>query len=442
MPQKLLHFPRWAEILKNSDLPEAIKRSYQITLRWYLAWCRKCALGCSVDSARAFVTWAQEEKEAEDWVVEQWKRAVQWYFVEGKKQRESTDSSKVVKVLPRKRSPGFEPSHSSDEEKEERLIACSADEAQILDLMRRRGMALRTERSYIRWYRDFLRQSHLSSGAQITASNLKSYLSYLAMDRAVASSTQKIALNALVFAAREVFELELGEIGDFCRAKNRKRMPVVMSKAEARRFFDQLNGEKLLMAQLQYAAGLRVSELVRLRVKDLDFERNQVFVRGGKGDKDRIAPLSERLVDNLQQHLLKLRKLFEDDRSAEGLAGVYLPEALERKFKNAGKDWRWQWVWPSRKLAKDPRSGLRRRHHVLDKVYQATVRDAGIKAKLNKRITTHTLRHSFATHLLEDGTDIRTVQDLLGHASVETTQIYLHVMQKPGAGVRSPLDRL
>ena len=442
MPQKLLHFPRWAEVLKNSDLPEAIKKSHKITLCWYLGWCRKCAVGCSVDSARAFVTWAQKEKEADDWLVEQWKRAVQWYFVEGKKQRKSTDSSAVVKVLPQKRTSGFELNHSSDEEKEERLIAFSADEAQILDLMRRRGMALRTERSYIRWYRDFLRQNNLSSGTQITASNLKSYLSYLAMDRAVASSTQKIALNALVFVAREVFKIEIGEIGDFCRAKNRKRIPVVMSQTEMHQFFAQLNGEKALMAKLQYAAGLRVSELVRLRIKDLDFERNQVIVRGGKGDKDRVAPLSERLIDNLQKHLLKLRELFEDDRSVEGLAGVYLPEALERKFKNAGKDWRWQWVWPSRKLSTDPRSGLKRRHHVLDKAYQAIVRNAGIRAKLNKQVTTHTLRHSFATHLLEDGVDIRTVQDLLGHKHIETTQIYLHVMKKPGVGVLSPLDSL
>ena len=318
----------------------------------------------------------------------------------------------------------------------------SEEEAQILSLMRRRGMALRTERSYIRWYRDFLQRSGLSSGAQMDATSLKSYLSYLAMDRAVASSTQKSALNALVFVAREVFEIKVGAIGDFCRAKNRKRIPVVMSKAETRQLFAQLDGEKLLMAQSQYAAGLRLSELVRLRVKDLDFERNQIVIRGGKGDKDRIAPFPERLVNQLRKHLKEVRSIFESDLSNPELSGVYLPEALARKFKSAGKDWRWQWVWPSRQLSMDPRNGFKRRHHVLDRVYQSTIQSAVIAAKLNKRITTHTLRHSFATHLLEDGVDIRTVQDLLGHKNIETTQIYLHVMQKPGAGVRSPLDRL
>ncbi|MGK0309390.1 MAG: integron integrase [Lentimonas sp.] len=215
-----------------------------------------------------------------------------------------------------------------------------------------------------------------------------------------------------------------------------------MSKAETRRFFAKLSGEKLLMAQLQYASGLRVSELVRLRVKDFDFERNQLVVRSGKGGKDRFAPLPESLVDGLRKHLKGVQELFESDLSAPGLSGVYLPEALARKFKNAGKDWRWQWGWPSRELSTDPRSGLRRRHHVLDKSYQSVIRSAGVRAKLNKHVTTHTLRYSFATHLLEDGVDIRTVQDLLGHKHIETTQIYLHVMQKPGAGIRSPLDSL
>jgi integron integrase len=323
----------------------------------------------------------------------------------------------------------------------ERIEAGNEDELAILKVMRRRGMALTTERSYLRWYRDFVRQTGLCSGALIQVEQLKAYLDYLAMERAVASSTQKGALNALVFVAQQVFEIELGEIGDFVRARNRKHIPVVMSKSETRLFFAELEGEKLLLGQMQYAAGLRVSELMRLRVKDLDLERNQVVVRGGKGGKDRVAPLSEKLIDRIREHLVKNRELFEADMASD-LPGVYLPEALARKYPKAGQEWRWQWLWPSRVVSVDPRSSVKRRHHMLDRVYQAAVREAGLQAGLNKRITSHTLRHSFATHLLEDGVDIRTVQDLLGHASVETTQIYLHVMQKPGAGVRSPLDSL
>ena len=262
------------------------------------------------------------------------------------------------------------------------------------------------------------------------------------MGREVSSSTQKQALNALVFVAEKVFELELGDIGDFARAKNRKKIPVVMSKAETLRFFAQMRGEKCLMAQVQYSTGLRISELCRLRVMDLDFERNQIVVRNGKGGKDRVVPLSDKLIAPLQAHLKEVRELFELDLLDESIAGVYLPAALARRHRNAGKDWRWQWLWPSRKISSDPRGGLRRRHHILPNAYQRAVHDAAKRAGLTKRITSHTLRHSFATHLLEDGVDIRTVQDLLGHASVETTQIYTHVMQKPGVGVRSPLDNL
>ncbi len=308
--------------------------------------------------------------------------------------------------------------------------------------MRRRGMALKTERSYLRHYRDFVKRGGLKGGDGIRASEVKAYLDYLAMERAVASSTQKGALNALVFIAEQVFESAVGDIGDYVNAKNRKRIPVVMSKGETRRFFAVLQGEKLLMAKMQYAGGLRVSELMRLRIKDLDLERGQVVVRMGKGEKDRVAPLSEKLVSELEAHLAEVRELFEADMGRDDLAGVYLPEALARRHSRAGQDWRWQWLWPSREIPTDPRSGLRKRHHVLDGVYQESVRQAAIRAGLNKRVTSHTLRHSFATHLLEDGVDIRTVQDLLGHKSIETTQIYLHVMQKPGAGVRSPLDAL
>ena len=438
--------------------------SYRVTLRWYLGWCHRRSVGCSAQSARDFIAWAQAEKHANDWMVKRWREAIRWFFVTAKTQAlgnvEQCATEKTAQAENRQqaavgRAEALVAAEEPDRRRAipvdryellnhtsaEHTAASTADETAILKVMRRRGLALNTERSYLRAYRDFVRHSGLTSGAEMDASQLKAYLDYLAMERAVSCSTQKGALNALVFVAREVFALELGDIGAYVRAKNRKRIPVVMSQAETRLLFAQLKGEKLQMAQLQYAAGLRVSELMRLRIKDLDLERYQVVVRGGKGDKDRVAPLSEKLIDVLHQHLVSIRELFEQDLSS-ALPGVSLPESLARKYPNAGKEWRWQWLWPSREVSTDPRSGIRRRHHVMPQVYQAAVRQAGLRAALNKRVTTHTLRHSFATHLLEDGVDIRTVQDLLGHASVETTQIYTHVMQKPGMGVRSPLDSL
>jgi integron integrase len=464
---KIIQFPRWAEVLGASDLPQFERESFKVTLRWYLGWCHRNGVGCSFESAKDFIAWAEEEKQAKEWAVERWREAIRWFFrtanaqtapcaeyagakleeCEGEKVGGTGGGTRHVVDVVDQKEPDVSPAilgrfyESVNDTTAERLDARNEDETSILKVMRRRGMALTTERSYVRIYRDFVRQSGLRAGADIGAEQLKSYLDYMAMERAVSSSTQKVALNALVFVAQKVFELDLGDIGEFVRAKNHKRVPVVMSKAETRLFFAQLEGEKLLMAQLQYAAGLRVSELMRLRVKDLDLERNQVVVRCGKGGKDRVAPLSEKLIGVLQRHLMKVRELFESDLTAN-LPGVYLPEALARKYPNAGKEWRWQWLWPSREISVDPRSKIQRRHHVMPQVYQAAVRQAGLKAELTKRITSHTLRHSFATHLLEDGVDIRTVQDLLGHASIETTQIYLHVMQKPGVGVRSPLDSL
>ncbi len=449
---KIIHFPRWAEVLAGVDLPKKDREAFKVTIRWYLSWCRREATGCSVESARAFIAWAEAEKGPSEWVLERWREAIRWFFVSAKAQSEpvadGSDSGAAGSAGESHRGsidPLSEASpkwQSLNDTEAERVEAGNEDERRILSVMRRRGMALKTERSYLRHYRDFVKRGGLKGGAGIRASEVKAYLDYLAMERAVASSTQKGALNALVFIAEQVFESAVGEIGDFVKAKNRKRIPVVMSKGETRRFFKALKGEKLLMARMQYAGGLRVSELMRLRIKDLDLERGQVVVRMGKGGKDRVAPLAEKLVSELEAHLAEVRELFEADRDRNDLAGVYLPEALARRHSRAGQDWRWQWLWPSREIPTDPRSGLRKRHHVLDGVYQESVRQAAIRAGLNKRVTSHTLRHSFATHLLEDGVDIRTVQDLLGHKSIETTQIYLHVMQKPGAGVRSPLDAL
>jgi len=447
---KIIQFPRWAEVLESAELPVKDRESFKVTIRWYLSWCRQKGIGCSFNSAKEFIDYTVQEKGPKDWVLERWREGIRWFFREAKAQREGKpgvatgfsgtestegeDLSEKVAVVARYAS------HNDTEA--ERMEAGSEDEHVILSEMRRRGMALKTERSYLRHYRDFMRRRGLKRGREMCAEELKAYLDYLAMDREVASSTQKQALNALVMIAEKVFKVKLGDIGDFVKSKKRVKIPVVMSKEETRRFFAALEGKFLLMAKLQYAAGLRVSELLRLRVQDIDLERNQVIVRQGKGGKDRVAPLSEKLVVELNTHLEKTRKYIEEDLKNADLAGVYLPAALAKRHKNAGKDWRWQWLWPSREISKDPRSGLRRRHHILPGVYQTAVTRAGKEAGLNKRITSHALRHSFATHLLEDGVDIRTVQDLLGHKNIETTQVYLHVVQKPGVGVRSPLDSL
>lgn len=275
---------------------------------------------------------------------------------------------------------------------------------------------------------------------------VRAYLTHLATDLHVGASTQNQALNALVFLYREVLHQPLGDFADFARAQRPIRVPEVLSREETRRVLEALEEEFRLPLQLLYGSGLRVFELLRLRVKDLDLERRQIVVRDGKGAKDRVTMVPAKLVAALREHLARVRRQHEADVAA-GYAGVWLPEGLARKYSHAPREWPWQWVFPARSLtegrqrpdAPSPGSGLWR-HHLLPETLQRAMRAAVRKAGLNKRATPHTLRHSFATHLLDNGTDIRTVQDLLGHESVETTQIYTHVMQKPGLGVRSPLD--
>jgi len=268
---------------------------------------------------------------------------------------------------------------------------------------------------------------------------VREFLTHLAVERRVAVATQNQALNALVFLYREVLGRELGELGEFERARRRERVPVVLTRQEVERVLRCTAPKYRLVLQLLYGTGMRLLEGLRLRVKDVDFGQGHIVVRDGKGMKDRVTVLPESLRGLLQAQIARVRNLHEKDLAA-GLGRVYLPEALRRKYPHADREWGWQWVFPSSRVAVDPLDGARKRHHLMETAIQRAMKEAVRAAGILKPASCHTLRHSFATHLLEAGYDIRTVQDLLGHKDVTTTQIYTHVMQKPGIGVRSPLD--
>jgi integron integrase len=269
---------------------------------------------------------------------------------------------------------------------------------------------------------------------------IRQFLSNLATDLNVASSTQNVAFNALLFLYKDVLKKDLPRISDIERSNRPKRLPVVFTPEEVKAVIERLSGIYSIMANLLYGSGLRLMECVRLRVKDLDFQYNQITVRDGKGEKDRITVLPQALNGPLRRHLAKVKLLHEDDL-LEGFGEVYLPYALDRKYPNAAKEWGWQYVFPASSRSLDPRSGKQRRHHISEDMLQRAVKRAIRQAGITKAGSCHSLRHSFATHLLEDGYDIRTVQELLGHSDVRTTMIYTHVLNRGGRGVRSPIDR-
>jgi len=311
----------------------------------------------------------------------------------------------------------------------------------VRDAIRRRNYSYRTEEAYVHWVRRFIYFSGKRHPSEVGAAGVTAFLNYLAGERDVAAATQNQALSALLFLYREVIGEPLPWLDELERAKRPARLPTVLTPDEVRRLLGAMHGTKWLMASLMYGAGLRVSECLKLRVKDVDFEYRQIMVRDGKGAKDRVTMLPQSTIEPLRRQLVYAKALHEADVGS-GHAEVELPDALARKYPRAPYQWNWKFVFPSARLSVDPRTGAIRRHHLYENYVTRGVAEAVRAAGIAKHVTCHTLRHSFATHLLEGGYDIRTVQELLGHADVSTTMIYTHVLNKGGRGVASPLDGL
>jgi len=313
----------------------------------------------------------------------------------------------------------------------------------LLDRMRRvirvRHYSYRTEQAYVHWARRFILFHGKRHPSTLGKAEVEAYLTHLAVNRSVSPSTQNQALNAILFLYRHVLEIELPWLEEVVRATPRKRIPVVLSREEIRALFGLLQAPHDRIAGLMYGSGLRVNEALRLRVKDIDFERRELIVRSGKGDKDRVTVLADRCVAGLREQVGKALDIAKSDRD-RGRGGVLLPYALARKYPNAQFEPAWQYVFPAARLSRDPQTGRWGRHHVLDQSVQRAVKKAARGCGIVKRITCHAFRHSFATHLLESGADIRTIQQLLGHSDVRTTMIYTHVVQRGALGARSPLD--
>jgi len=310
---------------------------------------------------------------------------------------------------------------------------------QVRDVIRHKHYSIRTEQAYVSWIKRYILFHDKCHPKDMGAPEIEAFLTHLAVEKHVAASTQNQALSALLFLYGEVLGKDLDFPIDSIRAKRPKRLPTVLTKEETLRVIGCMSGTYQLTAKLLYGSGLRLMECLRLRVKDVDFAQRQIIVRDGKGMKDRVTMLPDSVVTPLQERLQRVKRLHEQDL-AKGYGSVYLPFALERKYPNANREWIWQYVFPSSRLSKDPRTSILRRHHVSESSVQKAVNRAVHLAGISKHVTCHTFRHSFATHLLENGYDIRTVQELLGHKDVKTTMIYTHVLNRGPLAVRSPLD--
>lgn len=313
---------------------------------------------------------------------------------------------------------------------------------QVRQVLRYHHYSLKTEQNYCDWIARFIRfhkcQKH---PAQMGKDEIEAFLSYLATGLNVSASTQRQALNALIFLYRHVLDIEISEQIEPIKARRHSKPPVVMTKNEIRTILQNISGTHLLMARLLYGCGLRLMECVRLRVQDVDLDRNLLYIRGAKGGKDRAVNLPVSVKDDLKKHLYRVKVLHDKDALA-GVGEAYIPEALSRKYPNAKNEFRWKYVFPSKSISVDPRDGVKRRHHVLESGLQKAFKVAADKSGITKRVSCHTFRHSFATHLLEKGVNIRVVQELMGHSNVKTTEIYTHVMEKDISKALSPIDSL
>jgi integron integrase len=425
-------FPAWKAALSAAQLPGSTAAAYGREILSFLKYCKRCRMAATNAAAVSYLGWREQQGPGPA------REALRWFYREGRRFQKSPPpegtSERPVIVFPTVSKPArssHPPPAASD-------LGAEPWERELIKAIRERGFLWRTEETYRAWAARFARFIAPRSPYAASGREVADFLSALAVQGRASPSAQKQALNALVFLMQEALHRDLGEM-EFKRAQPKVRLPTVLSVGECQAIFAQLRGTPRLMVELAYGSGLRLMELLRLRVHHLDLDRLRLTVHGGKGDKDRVTVLPEKLTPALREHLARLKLLWEEDRT-DGLPGVWLPEGLARKFSKSGERWEWQWLFPAKTPSVDPTSGIRRRHHLSDMSFQRTVRKAAIEAGLSKRVTPHVFRHSFATHLLEGGADIRTVQELLGHASVETTQIYLHVTKKPGLGVRSPLD--
>ncbi len=402
-----------ADLEASRDLSESEKQHFGFVLAWFETWRLKQGRDPSREAAIRFWREQVKAKERKEWQLVRWAEAMRWY-------------EQWLKFC-------------VEQGREVRSVGERMRKA-VMNAGARRGLAVRTRETYAGWLGRFGEWVG-SAREAMDPERARDWLTLLVSQQQVSFATQKQALNALVFFYRDVCGLAEVHLEVRLR-KTENRVPVVMTCREVLAVLDKLEGDLKLAAELQYGAGLRLNELLRLRVKDVDRQRGQVVVRGGKGDKDRVTVLPVRVAQTLETRMGSLREIFERDR-AEGLPGSKLPGALARKMPKAGERWEWFWVFPAREISQDPEDGTLRRYHLHAKTYGDAVSKAAREAGIEKRVTTHVLRHSFATHLLEGGTDIRTIQELLGHGDVKTTEIYTHVAAGVnGCGVRSPLDRM